>query len=260
MKELLDVAERAARSAGSLLIERFKAPASGVDSKSTRTDLVSDADRDSERLIMQIIGAERPDDAILAEESGSHDGSTGLRWVIDPLDGTINFLHGIPQWCVSIACEDQDGGVVAALYDACRDEMFTAHRSSGAYLNGARLACSSLDDPARAIVATGFGYDPKDRKAWSSVITELLPQVADVRRAGSAALDIAWTACGRVDVYAEIPCRPWDRAAGLLIASEAGCEFSFLEPLSGGREGEGVLCAPPALYDRVRSMISAARS
>jgi len=256
-EELALLAVHAAREAGALLLERFRVPPISVETKSTQTDLVSDADRDAEALISKIILEERPSDGLIAEETGNVDGESGLTWIVDPLDGTVNFLHGLPQWCVSIACEDSRGGVAAALYDACRKELFTATRGGGAFLNGVAIRCSSLREIARAIVATGFAYEPDERRRWGAVIASMLPHVADIRRAGSAALDLAWTACGRMDAYAEIPCRLWDRAAGLLIASEAGCRTAMLPAI--GPSGEGVLAAPPALHDQMAAMLREAR-
>lgn len=253
MSDLVALAERAARAAGDLLVARFGGPARGVTTKTTGTDMVSDADRDAERLIVDTIAAARPDDAIFAEESGQRPGRSGLTWVIDPLDGTTNFLYGIPQWCVSVACEDPDGTVVGVVHDPIRDETFTAERDAGATLDGEPIRSSDLDDVSRALVATGFGYERVERERWGAVIASLLPRVRDVRRAGSAALDIAWCAAGRVDAYAEIPCARWDRAAGELIAAEAGCRATVLPAV--GPAGDGLLAAPPALHDPLLAMI-----
>jgi len=249
----LPIAERAARAAGALLLERFGGPARGVDTKSSGTDMVSDADRDAERLITVMLREAFPADAIVGEESGAHDGDSGRTWIVDPLDGTTNFLYGIPQWCVSIACEDAAGGVAGVIFDACRNELFAASRGGGATRNGTPIRASTLGDLSKALVATGYGYEPAERSRWGATIALLLPQVRDVRRAGAAALDLAWTASARTDAYAEIPCRPWDRAAGVLIAAEAGCEISMLDPI--GSSGEGVIAAPPALHGPLRDAI-----
>ena len=251
--ELGRIAVSAAREAGALLRSRFRAASHGVESKTTATDLVSDADRDAEALIGTIITAARPDDGMLGEEMGSASGTSGLTWVIDPLDGTVNFLHGIPQWCVSIACEDATGGVAAAIYDACRDELFTATRGGGAFLNDAPIRCSSCTDLFRAVVASGFPYRADARSQWGSVVAGLLPHVADIRRGGSAALDLAWTACGRLDGYAEMGLGPWDGAAGMLIASEAGARTSTIP--AWGLFGDGVLAAPSAVYDALAILL-----
>lgn len=247
------VAETVARAAGALLLERFRGPARGVGVKSSGTDMVSDADRDAETLILSMLTESFPGDALFGEESGGRDGTSGRTWIVDPLDGTTNFLYGIPQWCVSIACEDEDGALAGVVYDPCRDECFSAARGEGATLNGTALRASSQMDPSKALVATGFGYEPLERQRWGAVIAALLPQVRDIRRAGSAALDLAWTAAGRVDAYAEIPCRRWDRAAGALIAAEAGCVVTLLPEIAPA--GEGVLAAPPPLHDPLRELI-----
>lgn len=253
MDELLDLAIRAAHAAGELLLERFRRPVGGVGTKSSGTDMVSDADRDSEALIVGLVSKERPNDAILAEESGSSGGDGELRWVIDPLDGTTNFLYGIPQWAVSVACEDASGTVAGVVHVPCLGETFAALRGHGATLNSSPIHVSALTELSTALVATGFAYTPSEREAWGRVIQRLLPRVRDVRRPGSAATDLAWAACGRVDAYAEIPCAQWDRTAGMLIAAEAGAVTGFLPAL--GPSGEGVIAAPPALYDSFRGCL-----
>jgi myo-inositol-1(or 4)-monophosphatase len=253
MEQLFDLAFRAARDAGALLLERYGRPARGLGSKRTPTDLVSDADRDSETLIVKLIRSERPKDAILGEESGRAGGSTGLTWVIDPLDGTQNFLHGIPQWCVSIAVEDDAGGLVAVILDPVRAEAFTARRGHGAHVNGRRLHGSSVERIEEALVATGFSYLPDERERWGRVVAAMLPRVADVRRAGSAALDLAWTAAGRVDAYAEVPVARWDRAAGTLIAQEAGCLTTPIPAI--GASGSGIVAAPTALHHHLLKVL-----
>ncbi|MGH2828943.1 MAG: inositol monophosphatase family protein [Actinomycetota bacterium] len=254
--DLLDLAARAARDAGALLIERYRQPVRGLETKSSATDMVSEADCAAEDAVVAMIRRERPGDAIFGEEGGDRTGDTGLRWIVDPLDGTTNFLYRIPQWCVSVAVEDADGALAGVVHDPLRDETFAAARGSGATCNGEPIAASALTDVSTALVATGFGYGAGERAKWGSVVVALLPQVRDVRRGGAAALDLAWCAAGRVDAYAEIPCSFWDRAAGALIAREAGCVVTTLPPL--GPAGEGALAAPPALHDALRELIDAA--
>ena len=255
--ELLAIAVEASIAAGSLLLERFREPARGVDRKSSSTDMVSDADRDSEALIRERIRAARPDDAITGEEGDAERGTSGLRWVIDPLDGTTNFLFGIPQWAVSVACEDADGGLVGVVRSPCQEETFTAIRGSGAFCNVERLSVSSKGDLSDALVATGFSYLPEERAAAATILSRVLPVVRDVRRAGAASLDIAWTAAGRFDAYYEIPTHHWDWAAGVVIAREAGAVVSELEPL--GPSGPGLVVAGPGLHDRLRELVIGAR-
>src|SRR5215470_2373624 len=208
--QLLEVAEEAAAAAGRLLLQRFAQPATGVERKSSSTDMVSDADRDAEAAIRSIIARHRPDDAILGEESGVVSGATGLRWVVDPLDGTTNYLYGQPLWSVSIACEDAAGAVVAVVLDPCRDEAFTAARGGGARLNGRPIAVSQAGELQRSLIGTGFSYAPAVREGQARALIEILPRVRDVRRAGSAAVDLAWVACGRLDGYYELGTRHWD--------------------------------------------------
>lgn len=236
-----------------MLRGRFGGPARGVETKSSSTDMVSEADRASETMIVDAIRAARPDDAVFGEEGGERSGSSGLRWVIDPLDATTNFLYGIAHFCVSVAVEDADGPMAGAIYDPMRDEMFAAARGSGATCNDEPIACSSLTDVSKALIATGFGYGASEREQWGGIVAALLPRVRDIRRAGSAALDLAWCAAGRVDAYAEIPCSFWDRAAGVVIAQEAGCIVTLLPAL--GPAGEGTLAAPPALHAPLSGMI-----
>jgi myo-inositol-1(or 4)-monophosphatase len=173
------------------------------------------------------------------------------------LDGTTNFLYGIHQWAVSVACEDERGTLAGVVHAPKLGETFAALRGHGATLNHGSIHVSELTDLSKALVATGFAYTPEERSAWGRVVLGLLPRVRDIRRPGSAATDLAWSACGRVDAYAEIPCAQWDRTAGMLIAAEAGAVTGMLPGL--GPSGEGVLAAPPSLYDDLRRMIDELR-
>ena len=177
-------------------------------------------------------------------------------WVVDPLDGTTNYLYGLPIWSVSVACEDASGGVVGVVFDPCRDELFAAERGSGATLNGNTISASQMDDLSRALIGTGFSYEPKTRGRQGRVLAELLPQVRDIRRGGSAAIDLAWVACARLDGYYELGTRRWDRAAGMLLVSEAG---GLATPLDDGDEGgDGALAAGRALHPRLARLVDAA--
>ena len=188
---LLELALGAARDAGALLLERFGGPASGVEWKSSTTDMVSDADRAAERLLLDRITSARPDDGVLGEEGANVEGTSGLTWVVDPLDGTTNYLFGYPVWSVSVACEDADGGVVAVVHDPTRGETFAAERGAGATLNGRPVQVRAPRGLDRSLIGTGFAYDPDDRGFQARVLTDLLPRVRDIRRGGSAALDLA---------------------------------------------------------------------
>ena len=222
VSSLLAIAVEAAEAAGDLLLSRFRGPARGVERKSSTTDMVSDADRDAEALIRELLGKARPDDAILGEEEGESSGASGLRWVIDPLDGTTNFLFGVPQWAVSIACEDGEGGLIGVIHAPCQGETFTAARGGGAFLAGERLEVSRKADLSDALIATGFSYVPEERAAQAEVLRAVLPKVRDIRRPGAASLDLAWTAAARFDAYYEVPSHHWDWAAGVVIVREAG--------------------------------------
>jgi myo-inositol-1(or 4)-monophosphatase len=250
--ELLDVAHEAARAAAAELSPRFGHHQRGIRTKSGPTDLVSDADLAAETAIRRVLAARRPDDAILGEEGGAT-GDGDLRWVIDPLDGTINFLFGVPQFAVSVACEDHEGTVVGVVLDPLREETFAATRSGEATLNGAGISGGSREDLATALVATGFAYDAQVRAQQAAVLTRVLPRVRDIRRAGAAALDLAWCACNRYDAYYERGVKPWDYAAGGLIASRAGLS---LRRLQDGDDGPaGLLAAPPAISDELMSLV-----
>lgn len=249
------IASEAARAAGDVLLERFAARDELViRAKSTATDMVSDADEAAEKEIRRILGARRPDDAILGEEGGRTTGSGELEWVVDPLDGTTNFLYGIPAWCVSVAVRDADGGVAAIVFDPVRDEVFAAERDGAATLNGEPLVRDDDPELAVSLIATGFGYDAAVREQQAAVAARLLPRVRDLRRVGAAALDLAWTAAGRLDGYYERGVKPWDIAAGSLICERAGLDVRELEPK--GELPSGLLAGPRGLADALASYVA----
>ncbi|HYI79383.1 MAG TPA: inositol monophosphatase family protein [Thermoleophilaceae bacterium] len=232
-------------------MNRYEGPASGVEQKSSRTDMVSDADRDAERLIRDLLAGERPDDGFLGEEGSQADGASGRRWVVDPLDGTTNYLYRFPAWVVSIALEDASGGLVGVVHDPLRRETFTAIRGGGARLNGGAIAVSGAERLDTALIGTGFGYDAERREQQAAVVSRLLPRVRDIRRAGAAALDLCMVACGRLDGYYERGLNAWDWSAGSLIASEAG---ATVLPLPG--EPFGLLVASPAIADELAPFVA----
>jgi myo-inositol-1(or 4)-monophosphatase len=243
---LLAVAREAAHAAGKQLRTRFGHRQSGVHAKSTPTDLVSDADVAAESAIRTVLAERRPGDAILGEEGGAT-GDGALRWVVDPLDGTINFLFGIPQFAVSVACEDASGTRAGAILDPIRQECFFATGTGPAMLNGEPIHGSVREDLATAMVATGFAYDAAVRARQAEVIMRVLPRVRDIRRAGSAALDLAWCACGRYDAFFERGLHAWDYAAGALIASRAGMQTRVL--VATDEVPSGLVAAPPGLIE-----------
>jgi myo-inositol-1(or 4)-monophosphatase len=246
---LLDVAVECARTAGALLLERFGTERV-LATKSTSTDLVSEADLAAEAAIRAILAERAPDDAIMGEEGVDTPGTSGRRWIVDPLDGTVNFLYGLPQWCVSIACE----GLAAAVYDPTRDELFTATADGPAECNGIVLDPSPPVDLAHALVATGFGYDARRRELQAEVAARVIPRARDVRRGGSAALDMAWTAAGRLDAYYERGVNLWDVVGGELLCARAGLRVERLEPV--GELPWGAFAAPPAIADDLRALVA----
>ena len=250
-EDLLDVALEAARAAAAVLVERFEAAGGpeGVEAKSTPTDLVSAADREAERAVLDVLARRRPDDGILGEEGDEVTGTTGLRWVVDQLDGTVNYLFGLPQWCVSVACEGQ----VGVILDPLRDDLFEVTAGGLAKRNGEPLRGSTREDLATALVATGFNYDAGVRARQAEIVAGLLPRIADIRRMGAAALDLAWTAAGRFDAFYERGVSAWDITAGAMLCTAAGLEVRTLE----ARDGlpAGVLAASPALAGELFELV-----
>jgi len=243
--ELLALAEHVVKQAGDMLLAGAGDLRLDVTTKSSGTDMVSEMDRASEGLIVKGILAARPDDAILGEETGSRAGTSGVRWVIDPLDGTTNYLYRHPVWAVSVAAE-VDGEVVAGVVASPGlGETFTAARGMGAWLNGGAIVVSGATDLGRALVGTGFGYAASRRGAQAAVLPHVLPLVRDIRRYGVASLDLCWVACGRLDGYFEAGGQPWDVAAGLLIATEAGAVTSALD--GGPVAPESMMAATPGV-------------
>jgi len=244
----LATAEEAARAAGALLLEKFGGE-HAIRAKSTPTDLVSEADLAAERLIRDILRERAPEDGIVGEEGDDVPSRSGRQWVVDPLDGTINFLFGYPQWCVSVACE----GVAGVIYDPIRDELFSGGRGVETRLDGSAVARPERPDLATALVATGFGYEAAQRGEQGALAAAVLPRCRDLRRAGSAALDLAWTAVGRVDAFYEHGVQRWDIAAGVLLCEGAGLEVRTLR--ARGRLPAGVMAAPPALAGDLAALV-----
>ena len=213
--------------------------------------MVSAADRDAEALIQAGLRDARPQDGLLAEEGGSEVAASGRRWIVDPLDGTTNFLYGFPQWGVSIALE----GSLGVIFDPVRDELFAAVRGSGATLNGEPVRMAAPPDLSTALIATGFGYDAERRDKQGAVLGRVLPRIRDVRRAGAAALDLCWLAAGRLDGYYERGLQAWDWAAARIIVEEAGGAVADLWP-----EPHGLAAAHPALLPDLLDLLAEAES
>ena len=259
---LRDLAIDVAREAGHLLRGYAVGRAGGVDlhigAKSSRTDPVSEADRAAERLIAERLAVARPHDGLLGEEDqAARQGSSGLTWVVDPLDGTVNFLYGLPMWSVSIAVVDAAGSLAGAVYDPSHDEVFHAARGLGAGMNDRPIRCTDVDELGHTLVATGFSYDADVRADQGRFAAELLAVVRDLRRGGSAALDLCWVGAGRLDAYIEYGLQPWDWAAGRLIVAEAGGVVSEHQATLGGRSHTGVCAAGRAAHDRLVAWLEA---
>lgn len=256
--ELRRMAETLAVEAGHLVIDGRRSGVADVDTKSSATDMVTEYDRMSERLIVGRIRVDRPDDAIIGEEGTADEGTSGIRWFIDPIDGTTNFFYGLPGYAVSIAAADADGTLAGAVYVPATDELFSAARGEGATMNDRPIAPSSTTELSQALIATGFSYHRDKRIAHMQLLQSVIGEVRDIRRLGAAAPDLCYVAAGRVDVYFEEHLGPWDLAAGELIAREAGCTSG---DWSGGpvRPAQ-VLVTNPHLFEPMRSLIEAAGS
>ncbi len=262
---LLDLATDLAREAGGLALRMqadvlaARGSADGEDTKSSPTDVVTAADRAVERLIVDRIRAARPDDGVLGEEGAETRGSTGVRWVIDPIDGTVNYLYGLPQWGVSIGIEIGAAAgaqtMVGVIFDPAKDELWQAVLGQGSTCNERPLRCTTATELSQALVATGFGYDARRRAAQAALLPDLLPRVRDLRRAGAGALDLCSVAAGRVDAFYEQGLSPWDLSAGSLIASEAGARVGGLR----GRPAsfDLVLAAAPEVFDALHDLLVA---
>ena len=256
-REALDLATEAAREAGALLLELRRSPAAGVRAKSSATDLVSEVDERAEAAIVSAIRRKRPGDAIVAEEGSGARGTSGVSWFVDPLDGTINYLYGIPHWSVSICCADAVGALAAVVFDPLRDELFSAARGGGAQLgDGRRLHVSDKSDLANALVATGFGYDAAQRRTQGRILANVVGDVRDIRRFGSAALDLSWVASGRWDGYFESVEKPWDWMAGALLVREAGGRVTELRPEDPAFPR--IIASGPGIHDDLVALLARA--
>jgi myo-inositol-1(or 4)-monophosphatase len=245
-QELLDVAVEVTRAAARLAQDLREQGVTGITTKSTATDVVTAADKATERYVRDALHERRPGDTVLGEESGESSGTGRVRWILDPIDGTVNYLYGLPQYAVSLAAEVAGTVVAGVVRNAASGEEWTATRGGGAFRAGRRLAGSSVTELGQALVATGFGYAADRRAHQARVLAGLLPRIRDIRRFGSAALDLCFAAEGRVDAYFEKGLNLWDHAAGGLIAAEAGL---LVTGLAGAPPGPDlVLAAPPGVH------------
>jgi myo-inositol-1(or 4)-monophosphatase len=250
---LLPMAWQSALQAGAFLLNERPEDLT-VDSKSTPTDLVSAMDRTAEAMIIDGLLGPRPDDGFLGEEGGERMGTSGVRWVVDPLDGTVNYLFGFPMWGVSIGMELDGVTEMGVISTPAFDEHYIAVRGQGAWLirgdQGTRLSVKTCEDLGLAMIVTGFGYAPERRVSQAAVVKELIAQVRDIRRLGAAVVDFAWLAQGRFDAYYERGLNAWDISAGMLLAAEAGAEVSFLR---GGEPSDLLVAAVPGIAHELRT-------
>lgn len=260
--ELGDLAARLAVAAGKLVLEGRRSGVTSTSTKSSATDVVTEFDRASERLIVTGLQAERPDDAVVGEEGTDSTGASGVRWLIDPIDGTTNFLYDLPGYAVSIAALVDDTPTAAAVYVPASGELFTAISGRGAFLNGAPIHCSTTASLDQALVATGFSYLVERRRAQGERFARMIPKIRDIRRFGAASADLCNLAAGRVDAYFEQWLAPWDWAAGELIAREAGCRVGRFDgsPLGHGSQrpevGSELIAANPVLFDQMVDLLA----
>lgn len=235
--------------------------AAAIATKSSRTDLVTTLDHAAESLITSRLAEVRPADGIVGEEGAAIRGTSGITWFIDPIDGTTNFVYGHPGYSVSVAAADADGAVAGAVVDPCLGEVFSAARGAGALRNDRPVEVSATADLGSALIATGFGYDATERARQGRIVAGLLGHIRDIRRMGSAALDLCSVACGRVDGYYESGLRPWDHAAGALIATEAGAVTAVPPLVPPARDHHGdndpsfVLAAAPGVATELTGLL-----
>lgn len=255
LRELLELAVELARAAGEIHVAGRHA-ALRVETKSTPTDLVSQVDREAEQLIVTRLAEARPNDSLLAEEGSLLHGMSGVRWIVDPLDGTTNYVYGYPGYAVSIAAEIDGQPALGVVYDSSGDRLYQAISGYGAACDGRPLQVSPHDNLATALVATGFAYDAAMRARQGAIAGWLLSRVRDLRRGGSAALDLCHVAAGHVNAYWETGLSPWDYAAGAVIAREAGAEVRILDVANP--RGPLVIAAPPSLMPALLALLDEA--
>lgn len=254
MREFKEFARNLAREAGGLLLEKL-GDRHQIQYKGT-IDLVTEADKMSEDLIMTAISRRWPDHGILSEESAAKNEASPLRWIIDPLDGTTNYAHGFPFFCVSIALEQNGEIVLGVVYDPVRRELFEGERGEGAFCNGRKLSVSSVDDLSRSLLATGFPYDIRVSKDNNlNYFNAMAVRAQAVRRPGAAALDLAYLAAGRLDGFWELKLKPWDTAAASLLVAEAGGVLSDVQGGPWSIFSQSIVAANPAVYPQMMEVL-----
>lgn len=249
---LKDLAIETAKEAGEFCLQELDSDYS-IETKSTQTDNVTAIDKASEKLIIKKILDLRPDDGIQSEEESSRESKTGIIWHIDPIDGTTNFIYKLP-FTISIAAADLEHNLIAsAVYEPINDRMYSASKDSGSFLNGSPISCDKKDSLSQTLLATGFSYEPERRKEQADLLTKILPKIRDIRRIGSAALDLCLVAAGNVNAYYEKYTNTYDIAAGSLIAAEAGAQVT---PFSESGKDRPILAANPNLYSKLEKLIA----
>lgn len=280
LRGLAALAVEIAEEVGERLVAGLDGPGPAIATKSTHTDLVTELDTWAEAHITERLLAARPDDGVVGEEGVAVTGISGVTWCLDPIDGTVNFVHGLPGFCISIAAQvgsgsvgsgSGDGGpvgsrsVVGVVHSPLHRETFVATLGGGATAHGDRtqdrrpIRCAEPPSLGRAVIGTGFGYDPERRRRQAEVLTRVIPQIADIRRGGAAALDLCWVAAGRLDGYYEVGLNPWDHAAGALIAREAGAVVEGPDR-APDPSAAFTLAASPAIVDDLRQVLTEARA
>ena len=250
----MNVAARIAREVGDVISSGRREGLGQVATKSSPTDLVTQWDTRAETLIRDRLSQCRPDDGVLGEEGETTQGSSGVTWVVDPIDGTTNFAFGLAGYAVSIAAVDSEGSIAAAVYAPESRELFVAARGYGAWLDGKPLRCSNQDSVSLALIGTGFAYDPAVRQQQWDLLATRATELRDIRRIGAASLDLCFVACGRLDAYLERNLQPWDLAAGVLIAQESGAIVTDFDGLPVTR-GD-VLVSGPLLHTELVALFA----
>jgi len=250
---LLDLAERLGRSAADLVSSARRSGPVRFETKSTVTDMVTEYDHASEVVIVDGLHEARPDDGIVGEEGADTAGTSGITWLIDPIDGTTNYLYGLPGYCVSIGAHDDDGPLLGVVVLPATGEVYRARRGGGAWCNGEPVRCSDITDLSRALVGTGFSYQPALRLRQAARIARLIDRIRDIRRFGAAAADLSYTAAGRLDAYYEEHLNPWDLAAGAVIAAEAGCRLGSID--GGEIRPSSTLVAAPGIFEALAQLL-----
>jgi myo-inositol-1(or 4)-monophosphatase len=256
--DLVNLATTIAHEVGAVALAGRKRGLTDVSTKSTSTDMVTEYDKLTEASIITALRTARPNDSIVGEEGGGYTGTSGITWFVDPIDGTTNFLYDLPTWTVSLGAHDAEGELAAVVFCPPLRETYTATRRGGAFLNGTRIYCNEVTDIAQCLIATGFNYSPDHRLIQAARIPKIIAKIRDIRRLGSASLDLCFVAVGRYDAYYEEHLFPWDLAAGTLIAKESGCTIGSID--GGDIQPSAILASPPGVFTQIQELINHSNS